>query len=73
VTKPLSDQQLKCLAVINDVWPEAITPAGLATRLDVPTNTAIAYVAILVNRGYVTRSAQQRGISYLSAKSATTS
>jgi hypothetical protein len=44
-----------------------------ATRLEVPTNTAVAYVAILVNRGYVTRTPQQRGISYLSAKSASTS
>jgi hypothetical protein len=73
VTRPLSDQQLKCLAVIDDVWPETITPARLATRLEVPTNTAVAYVAILVNRGYVTRTHQQRGISYLSAKSASTS
>jgi hypothetical protein len=73
VTRPLSDQQLKCLGVIDDVWPETITPARLATRLEVPTNTAVAYVAILVNRGYVTRTPQQRGISYLFAKSASTS
>jgi hypothetical protein len=47
-SKRLSAVQLSCLKVIDDVWPETITPAEVATRVGVPTNTAVARVGALV-------------------------
>jgi DNA-binding MarR family transcriptional regulator len=69
--KPLSAVQLSCLRVIDDVWPETITPAEVATRVGVPTNTAVAHVGALVKAGFVYRAARHNGVSYRSAHSPT--
>jgi DNA-binding MarR family transcriptional regulator len=69
--KPLSAVQLSCLKVIDDVWPETITPAEVATRVGVPTNTAVAHVGALVKAGFVYRAARHNGVSYRSAHSPT--
>ncbi len=69
VRERLSPLQVSCLTVIDEAWPDAVTPVELATRVGLPTNTAVAHAAALVREGIVSRTSHGRGVSYLGTHS----